>query len=49
MLYCLLLSVSGLSQLDSVDYRDLLLYQGTPVSMDERDERCNLTIPDTYS
>lgn len=48
MLSCLLLCVSSLSSLDSVDYRDLLSYQGTPTSMEERDKRGNLKIPSTY-
>jgi putative isomerase len=48
MLSCLLLCVSSLSSLDSADYRDLLSYQGTPTSMEERDKRGNLKIPSTY-
>lgn len=48
MLSCLLLCVSSLAALDSVEYRDLLPYQGTPVSMEERDEQGNLKIASTY-
>ncbi|AQS40599.1 Trehalase [Shewanella psychrophila] len=48
MLSCLLLCVSNLSAIDSVEYRDLLPYQGTPISMEERDERGNLKIASTY-
>ena len=49
MLSCLLLCVSSLSALDSVEYRDLLPYQGTPLSMEERDDRGNLKIASTYA
>ncbi len=48
MLSCLLVCVASLSALDSPLYHDLLPYQGTPVSMEERDKRGNLNIAATY-
>ncbi|QFU25007.1 cell wall anchor protein [Shewanella eurypsychrophilus] len=48
MLSCLFLCVSSLALLDSAEYRDLLPYQGTPISMEERDDKGNLEIGATY-
>ncbi|WP_076414117.1 trehalase family glycosidase [Shewanella sp. UCD-KL12] len=48
MLSCLLVCVAGLSAIDSPLYHDLLPYQGTPVSMEERDNKGNLSIAATY-
>ena len=48
MLSCLLLCVSSLAALDSVEYRDLITYQGTTGSMGERDEKGNIKIGATY-
>ncbi len=48
MLSCLLLCISSLTTLTSADYHNLLPYQGTPTSMEERDTKGNLVIPATY-
>ncbi|ABZ74668.1 glycoside hydrolase family 37 [Shewanella halifaxensis HAW-EB4] len=49
MLTCLLLCVASLSSLDSADYQNLLPYQGTPTSMEQRDSNGNLTIGSVYT
>ncbi|ABV89461.1 MGH1-like glycoside hydrolase domain-containing protein [Shewanella pealeana] len=49
MLNCLLLCIASLSSLDSADYQNLLPYQGTPTSMEQRDNKGNLTIGSVYT
>lgn len=48
MLTCLLLCISSLTVLEAAEYRDLLPYQGTPASMEERDDKGNLKIAAIY-
>ncbi|MCG9729059.1 cell wall anchor protein [Shewanella sp. Isolate13] len=49
MLTCLLLCAASFSSLDSTDYQNLLPYQGTPTSMEQRDSKGNLTIGSVYT
>ncbi|MGS0681076.1 MGH1-like glycoside hydrolase domain-containing protein [Shewanella sp. 125m-7] len=49
MLNCLLLCIASLSSLDSADYQNLLPYQGTPSSMEQRDNKGNLAIGSVYT
>ncbi|MGS0674168.1 MGH1-like glycoside hydrolase domain-containing protein [Shewanella sp. 125m-1] len=49
MLNCLLLCIASLSSLDSPDYQNLLPYQGTPSSMEQRDNKGNLAIGSVYT
>lgn len=48
MIICLLLCAASLTSIDSVDYQNLLPYQGVPTSMEQRDEKGNLSIGSVY-
>ncbi|MCL1049778.1 cell wall anchor protein [Shewanella abyssi] len=48
MITCLLLCAVSLTSIDSVDYQNLLPYQGVPTSMEQRDSKRNLTIGSVY-